>query len=276
MDLKKLCTRTLSGIIYIAIIVGCILGGESTVMGLACLFSLLAVIEFSKICSEFSKERIPTIILDVAGCICLSLAGYWPFYGFPILLWIIVILARMVEELYLNTGNPLKGIAQSLMTQIYIGIPMGCMVAISSFFDKPTILLAVFIFIWLNDTGAFLVGSLLGRHRLFERISPKKSWEGFFGGLGFTIGSAFLFRYCFSSFFGLGTDTYLWIGLAIVVTVFATWGDLFESMLKRNLKIKDSGNLIPGHGGILDRIDSLLFVAPAVFLYLLSFSFLGV
>lgn len=117
----------------------------------------------------------------------------------------------------------------------------------------PMILLAMFFFIWINDTGAFLVGSMAGRHRLFERISPKKSWEGFFGGLFFCIGFAFLCRYCLDGLFNLehvGADIGFWLGMAITVSVFGTWGDLVESLIKRGLHIKDSGNLIPGHGGI--------------------------
>ena len=139
----------------------------------------------------------------------------------------------------------------------------------------PMILLAMFFFIWINDTGAFLVGSMAGRHRLFERISPKKSWEGFFGGLFFCIGFAFLCRYCLDGLFNLehvGADIGFWLGMAITVSVFGTWGDLVESLIKRGLHIKDSGNLIPGHGGILDRIDSLLLVLPSIFLYYFIYS----
>ena len=128
--------------------------------------------------------------------------------------------------------------------------------------------LAVFVLIWLNDTGAFCVGSLFGRHRLFERISPKKSWEGFFGGLIFCLVAAAILKTCFGEYFP-GMGMLLMLGLGAVVSVFGTWGDLVESLIKRTLGVKDSGHVLPGHGGILDRIDSLLLVIPAVLAYML-------
>lgn len=265
-DFKTLLTRTISGIIYIAIIIGCILGGETSLLIMASVFAGLAVIEFARISHEAGIKRLPAILLDIAGCICLCFS----VWIFPIFVWIFVMLCRFIEELYLKDENPLANLSHSMMSQIYIGLPFGLMVAVVSFFNTCNILLAVFLFIWINDTGAFVVGSLLGRHRLFERISPKKSWEGFFGGLFFNIvAAALLCSYC-SGFFGLQPSMVIWLGLAVIVTVFGTWGDLVESLIKRTLHIKDSGNLIPGHGGILDRIDSLLLVMPAVFLYLFA------
>ena len=128
-------------------------------------------------------------------------------------------------------------------------------------------LLALFIFIWLNDTGAFCVGTLIGKRRLFERISPKKSWEGFWGGLGLCILLAVVISYWFNDVFS-GPNLYTWIGLSIVVSVFSTLGDLCESLIKRSIGVKDSGKLLPGHGGILDRIDSLLLVSPTALFFL--------
>ena len=131
----------------------------------------------------------------------------------------------------------------------------------------PRLLLGLFIFIWLYDTGAYCVGVLLGRHRLFERISPKKSWEGVIGGVAFSVLGAFASHHWFNEFFQV-PDLMTWVGLSVVVAVFATFGDLVESLIKRTVGVKDSGNIMPGHGGILDRIDSLLLVAPAVLIYL--------
>jgi phosphatidate cytidylyltransferase len=149
---------------------------------------------------------------------------------------------------------------------------------------SPQMVLAIFFLIWINDTGAFIVGCTIGKHKLFERISPKKTWEGFFGGLIFTCIAAIAFGIWGSDFFNginrmLVGDTILysigsWIGLGLIVSVFGTWGDLIESMTKRSLRVKDSVNIIPGHGGILDRIDSLLLVMPATAIYLLILSWL--
>ena len=123
--------------------------------------------------------------------------------------------------------------------------------------------LSIFIFLWLSDTGAYCVGSLIGKHRLFERISPKKSWEGFWGGIAFNLVLAYILSTQFNVLSQLE-----WYGLAITVSIFATLGDLCESLLKRTLQIKDSGSILPGHGGMLDRFDSSLMAIPAAVVYL--------
>ena len=129
--------------------------------------------------------------------------------------------------------------------------------------NHPWLLASVFILIWTSDTFAYLSGRFLGKNKLFERISPKKTWEGFLGGLLFTVAAAIILAY-YLDFLSTGA----WIGLGILVAICGTLGDLFESAIKRNFKVKDSGSFIPGHGGILDRIDSLLLVLPLAYLYL--------
>lgn len=265
MNLKKLLIRTISGVVYAGLIVGCILLGAAPLAALAALFSALGCIEFAKICHDIDRRTIPTLILDCAGCICLAFGAYL----FPLILWIALMLFRLIEQLYIKSDTPLREMSHSLMTQLYIGLPLGMMVCIGTWVSHINMVLAIFFFIWINDSGAFLVGTIAGRHKLFERISPKKSWEGFFGGWILNLAAAASFCHFCPQFFGLEGNLWLWLGLASVVTVFGTWGDLVESMIKRSLQIKDSGHLIPGHGGILDRIDSLLFVMPACFLYLL-------
>ena len=123
--------------------------------------------------------------------------------------------------------------------------------------------LSIFIFNWVNDTGAYCTGMLFGKHKLFERISPKKSWEGSIGGSVFCIISSFILAHFFPFM-----STEVWIGLALTVVIFGTWGDLTESLLKRRLGIKDSGNILPGHGGMLDRFDSAILAIPAAVVYL--------
>ena len=179
--------------------------------------------------------------------------------------WVTVIgilfAVRVIMQLYLHTTDPVRDIALSGMSVVYVALPLTAAVWFYYLFG-PQVLLLVFIMIWLNDTGAFLVGSMIGRHRLFERLSPKKSWEGFWGGLLFCVLAGWLANMFFPGYFG--GSPLLYVILGIVVSVFSTWGDLFESMLKRTVGVKDSGNILPGHGGMLDRIDSLLFVVPAV------------
>lgn len=265
MDLKKILTRSASGLVYCGIIVGCVLLGAPGVLLLSAILSVAACMEFAKISNELTNKTIPVLFLDIAGCFCLCL-GY---LGYPLVIWLAVMIARMVEQIYINSDRPLRDLAHSFMSQIYIGIPMGIMAAIAWLLN-PMIVLAIFILIWINDTGAFLVGCTLGRHKLFERISPKKTWEGFIGGLLFCLGASALFSCFCNEFFGmdaLRADIGIWLGLGAIVSVFGTWGDLVESMIKRNLRIKDSGNIMPGHGGILDRIDSLLMALPTTAVY---------
>lgn len=262
MNIKSLLIRSASGLVYIAIVIGCVLWGSFPLSFLAAAFAALAIVEFEKITHELSKATIPTLLLDIAGGICLAFG--WMLY--PLILWIFVLLCRMTMELYIKSPTPLANLAKSLMSQLYIALPLGLMAAMGQWWGTH-IVLAVFCMIWINDTGAFLVGSMIGKNRLFERISPKKSWEGFFGGLAFNILAGYVCATCWPEFFDF-FGIWKWIILGCVVTLFATWGDLVESLIKRTLHIKDSGNLIPGHGGILDRIDSLLFVMPAVLVYL--------
>ena len=158
-----------------------------------------------------------------------------------------------------------------MLSQLYVALPFALLNVLafqnspetSSVTYNPILPLSIFVFIWLSDTGAYCVGSLIDKHRLFERISPKKSWEGSIGGGIFSIASSLGFAHFFPFMPG-----WQWVGLAIVVVIFGTWGDLTESLMKRQLGIKDSGNILPGHGGMLDRFDSALMAIPAAVVYL--------
>jgi phosphatidate cytidylyltransferase len=131
----------------------------------------------------------------------------------------------------------------------------------------PYYALLIFIYVWLNDTGAYLAGITFGRHPLFSRVSPKKSWEGFWGGIAITVIASLVIAFYFSSFISWELN----LGLALVTSIFATFGDLVESLFKRSSGIKDSGILLPGHGGILDRVDSIMLAAPATLIYIEMF-----
>ena len=158
-----------------------------------------------------------------------------------------------------------------MLSQMYIALPFALLNVLAFHSDETASLsqynailpLSIFIFNWVNDTGAYCTGMLFGKHKLFERISPKKSWEGSIGGGIFCIIASFLLSHFFP-FMSNG----VWIGLALTVVVFGTWWDLTESLLKRRLGIKDSGNILPGHGGMLDRFDSAILAIPAAVVYL--------
>ncbi len=268
--MKKLILRALTGAVYVALIVGSLLWGSVTGFTLlCCLFALLGMLEFLNMTKGNLNEHKTTAVIDLS--IGLSLVSSLALSGFSeFVLEIlfaeiaVLIMVRAIVQLYMHSLSPVKDIALSIMSVIYVAVPLSLAVAVD-FFYGPEILLLVFIMIWLNDTGAFLVGSMIGKHRLFERLSPKKSWEGFWGGLVLCVIAGWLANWLLPQYFGGSVGCYIILG--IIVSVFSTWGDLFESMIKRAVGVKDSGNILPGHGGILDRIDSLILVIPAVAVY---------
>ncbi len=264
--MKNVITRSLTGIIYIGVIIGAIILGGWWFWSLTALFAILGITEFNNISDEHKLPKTLSVI-DVVASLILTLAAFCNTDTVILLTaYTACLMIRAIAQLYTKADNPLNQLAHSFMGQVYVACPLAMLNLVYFTIATPALVMAMFILIWLNDTGAFCVGSLIGKHRLFERISPKKSWEGFWGGMAFCIGAAFLFRYAFSGFYGDLTISAL-VCYSIIVSVFATWGDLIESLIKRTLKIKDSGNLLPGHGGILDRVDSLLLVIPATMCY---------
>lgn len=269
--MKKLFTRAVTGSAFVGLIIlALVLNSHLCFIGLFSLMSILSLAEFYRLTNK--KEKKITSLLDIAGGLILFLSLYAlmtspQFEIITVVPYLIYLVARFVVQLYTKEENPLINWAFSLMGQVYVALPIA-LLNVVAFKYGFNILLALFIFIWINDTGAFCVGSTIGKNRLFERISPKKSWEGFFGGLAFCIVAATLFALCFPAYFS-GLSLAQWIGLGIVTSIFATWGDLCESLIKRTLGVKDSGKLLPGHGGMLDRIDSLLLVIPVALLYLI-------
>jgi phosphatidate cytidylyltransferase len=193
--------------------------------------------------------------------------GIWPLYAS--LLSVVLLFSTFVVELYRKQPKPMSNIAFTLMGFFYISLPMGLinLLVFQGLPDKhlfyPYILLGVTITLWVYDSGAYIFGTAFGKHRLFERISPKKSWEGVIGGGVVALISAFLNARFFPT-----VNLFNWLILSIIIIVFGTFGDLIESMLKRSFNIKDSGKFLPGHGGILDRLDSFLFAIPFVVVWL--------
>lgn len=272
--MKKIVVRALSGAVYVGLIVGSLLYGGGMLFPLLCtILALLAVIEFDRLASYGGKRAASVRTLDAILCVIPVLALAYTRLGlsqyvytgtlFAAGLFMTLLMVRVVYTLYSRESDPLRSLAFSLLAIGYIAVPLS-MAALLSEPRNRFVLLLVFVMIWINDTGAFLTGITFGRHRLCERLSPKKSWEGFFGGLLFAaatgLGAYLLFPETFGYLTPIGA-----VALGVVVSVFSTWGDLFESLVKRLAGAKDSGRIMPGHGGILDRIDSLLFVIPVVF-----------
>lgn len=268
--MKNIILRSISGSVYVALIVCAILFGSFWGFPvLMCVFVAAGIFEFQKMTLDDFYESPRILLVDLIIGISLPalvVADIDPVLQALLLMFMsCMLILRFVAQLYSHSKNPVRHIGVSILSIIYVAVPLTIASVIGV--NSPQILLLMFVMVWLNDTGAFLVGSAIGSHRLFERLSPKKSWEGFFGGLAFSIAAGYIAKALFpDAFYGLSGNM---LGLmGAVVSVMSTWGDLFESMIKRHSGVKDSGSIIPGHGGILDRIDSLLFVAPALMLFL--------
>lgn len=269
--MKKVITRALTGIIYVALIVSSLLI-ESSVLFLIIfpLFVILGIWEFLSLTDTNKNISMINKILDIVGGLALFFSIYLKTrnseIGYEILVpYLTYFVIKSIYQLYIKSEDMLKNWAFSIMGQLYVALPLSLLSIIYSCVN-PTMLLAIFIFIWIYDTGAYCIGTLFGKHRLYERISPKKSWEGFWGGLVLCVISAVCISIWCNTFFK-GPELSSWIWLAMIVSVFSTFGDLCESLIKRSLNVKDSGNILPGHGGILDRIDSLLIVIPATLIF---------
>lgn len=263
--MHKFLIRAASGIVYAAVIILAITYGGWAMLLLAAAFAVIGIIELDRMQIGISDKTLPIILLDIFGVLSLLGIAANPY---SIILWVglqIVrfILARKLEK---NSEGEIKVPSSG---QVYLGIPFAFMIA-----DPIQRLpLLIFILLWLNDSGAYIVGSLMGKHKMSPKISPKKTWEGFFGGVIITmVGGFLLFKFA-STFFGM--EHYgagVWLTLSLSTCIFGTLGDLLESKIKRKYGFKDSGHWIPGHGGLLDRIDSFLIAYPVAFIILFLLS----
>ena len=277
--LKNLIVRAVTGVFFVTAMVLSILHPHALI-ALFALITGLSIWEYTGLVNNIKGVKVNRFISTIIGVyFFLAVAGLrlTPVEGFVVFVpYILSILYLLISELYLKNENPINSWAYTMLGQMYIAMPFS-MINVLAFqqgemgqvtFDS-LLPLSIFIFLWTNDTGAYLCGSFFGKHKLFPRISPKKSWEGSIGGGLLVLIVAGVIGY----FTNTDTDPHMlsipaWIGLGLVVVVFGTWGDLVESLFKRTLGIKDSGNILPGHGGMLDRFDSSLMAIPAAVVYL--------
>ena len=276
MALSNLQTRIITGICFGSVLIGGTLISEYVLCGIGLFVMLVGLYEYNKIQHKLSiKPNIPCMaisnLLVFGACIYFQLNETLIGISKNDVFWFSVMMLSCVfilfiSELFRASEKPIENIATSLLSLFYIGIPCGLLVTISIGNEGdylPWNVLYLFFFIWASDTGAYFSGRALGKHKLFERISPNKTIEGFIGGV---ILSA-LVGIAAHHFLG-GISLISWMSIGAFVSVTSTLGDLFESMLKRQSDIKDSGNILPGHGGILDRFDSTLISAPIYWILL--------
>ncbi|MEX0966218.1 MAG: phosphatidate cytidylyltransferase [Bacteroidia bacterium] len=261
--MNNLQIRAITGAVYLLMIISSILIGIWAFLLVILLFSVLGIYEFYNLYKSYNYD--PQIIFgSITGAFVTAAIPllHWGYISFNILLLVIpAFIIMCIAELYRKKENPIINLSITLMGIVYISLSLGLLGAMLTM-DGYWIVLGIFLLIWSNDTFAYLIGSRIGRKRLFSRISPKKSVEGSIGGFVMTLGVAALI--------GLFSQSLLmihWVTLGIIIVLTATFGDLFESMMKRSLGIKDTGNILPGHGGILDRFDSVLMTAPVVYVY---------
>ena len=276
--MKNLLLRAATGCIFVVVLVGGILYSPLTFVLLFALITGLTVWEFSDNVNRYAGASVNRFINTVAAVyLLLAMSGYCADYvpSRAFIPYLVSVMYLLISELYLQKADPLKNWAYAFASQVYVALGFALLSVLAFRYDaltnttrfEPVYPLSVFLFLWTSDTGAYVCGSLLHRRfpaKLFERVSPNKSWVGSIGGgVLCLVVAAVLAR-----FFPDKLTLPGWLGLGLTVCVVGTWGDLVESLFKRQLGIKDSGHLLPGHGGMLDRFDSSLLAIPAAVLYL--------
>lgn len=280
--LKDLVVRTVSGAVLLLVVVGALLWSKWSAGALFAVIMLGGLVEFYRLCRKKGVE--PMSSVGVATSLAIFGLAFAVFlqWGTPatdltgrivlgaLLYTMLIVPTAFVCELWRKSPTPVANIATTFMGIIYVALPMAMVLFIPQLLVGKWSGLAMLAFIgiiWVNDIFAYLVGVTLGKHRLCERISPKKSWEGFFGGLIGAVGAAVLFGHLF------GGNLLIWGGLGLVTALAGVAGDLVESLMKREVDVKDSGKMMPGHGGFLDRFDALYLAVPFALFYLIVTSF---
>lgn len=266
--MKETFTRLLSGLVYVGLLLVS-LYFEQLLIAVFFVFGLICIGEFKKLIHL--KSFVPYLIFIVI----FAIFGYWQAVlnteaGLSETTQILTVLSIfvnlfLIKDLFSENTIPLFITKRFLLTTFYLSSAFVFLILIANFYEdyNPSILLGAFILVWVNDSFAYLVGKNIGKQKLFEKISPNKTIEGFLGGLFFSCVASY-----FIATFTETLDSTIWLILSIIISVFGTIGDLIESKFKRQANVKDSGVIMPGHGGLLDRLDSIIFAAPFIYLFL--------
>lgn len=293
---SDLIVRAISGIVFVAIMVFCTVCRPWTLFALMGLLAALGVDEFLNISRKawpdgehgtlkakilgIIEAEVPFLVAEVpfmmlAGqqlrntgtpCPMPTTDAAFHLLAITVVVWLLAFMAQAVAYLFKPVERPIERLGTSVLAQVYVTLPLMCIAMMALLHSEPfwVFPLALYVFLWIDDSGAYLTGSMLGKHKLMPRVSPGKTWEGSIGGAVLALTAAVIMAKLFPFM-----PLWKWLGMAATVVVTGTLGDLVESLFKRSLGLKDSGHIMPGHGGILDRIDSMLFAAPATLVYLL-------
>lgn len=266
--MSNLTVRAITGVIFAFLVIGASFLGPVALGALFFFFALAGLIEFYDMVSLDETGQPRKIFGYILG---LGLYTMIMFYAMDMIeswwFWLlapIVILLYCAELVHLDK-RAVDHVASTVMGLIYVVVPFG-MINLLAHADGTfnyELPVGFFVILWANDTGAYFSGRLLGRHKLYERVSPNKTWEGLFGGILFAVLCGWLLSRYFDAL-----EPAQWMWIAAIIAVFGNLGDLFESHLKRSYGVKDSGKIIPGHGGVLDRFDGLLLALPLVIFYI--------
>lgn len=259
--------RAITALFFVIVMLAAMLLGQYVFAVFFILLSSYCLGEFYRIIEDDTckPNKLLGLLLGMVGFGLFATSRLFDFDVHYVLLIVPLTAAAFIIPLYQKHEKPFGGIACTLLGIIYIVLPFIAFFSLgflTGMYDYR-LPLGFMLILWGNDTGAYLTGKFFGKHRLFERISPNKTWEGFFGGMLLALAISFVL----ANYFTL-LAAWQWGGTALVVSLFGTLGDLVESMLKRSQQVKDSGAVLPGHGGLLDRFDGLLFAAPAVLVFL--------
>lgn len=276
--MKNFLIRTASGAVMLIVVLGAMLLSKWSFMALMAAIAIGGMWEFYRFAEKAGYNPMKVLGIFTGIMILCTGVGAMLFFDLggdsasaPLLLiaaastLVLIVPLMFICELYRKSATPIANIATSLLGALYVAFPMALLLIVPMLLGvgkwNPWIMIFYIFIIWANDVFAYLFGITLGRHRLFERISPKKSWEGFFGGLLGAMAMGWVAATI------LEASVPMWVGLALVAAISGVFGDLVESLMKRSVDVKDSGNIIPGHGGWLDRFDALILSAPFVFIY---------
>lgn len=256
-------TRALSGVVYITLLISATLYSQYSFSLLFGIFMLLSVTEFCKLIHL--KNSIPILLTFICYVVFVFFQTINFTTDFLLVLAALFVSVNLIIDLFIEKGKAKSDeLGKYVKLFGYIILPFVILMKtpyVQGAFN-PKIIIGIFVLIWTNDTFAYIVGKSIGKHKLLERISPKKTIEGFLGGLIFSIVAGYLLSLYYVFFTPL-----IWISTAVIVSVIGTVGDLVESKFKRSAGVKDSGKIMPGHGGILDRLDSIIFAIPFLFLF---------